>query len=247
MEFSKSDLKHLRNEFHDKFYWGVIEDNNDPNKQGRYKVRLLGVDTPNTTSLPTSSLPWARSVNTAGLISGIGFERTYRTGTYCLVVLINDDRNTPVILGCVEGDQSTSIDIYKDPNKKYPISGQKDYELSDTTSFKLKNENAKIVVDDGITLEQNDGNKIRIESETITVTHKSGTSIEIDSEGNININCKKYKIQNDQAEVIDLLIQWIEELISAQMVGNLGAPTAWIPSHPTKWSEIKSKLESFKQ
>lgn len=40
-------------------YFGVIEDNNDPQKMGRCKVRIVGVHPEDKDILPTEHLPWA--------------------------------------------------------------------------------------------------------------------------------------------------------------------------------------------
>jgi len=44
-----------------KFYWfyGVVEDRNDPEQLGRVKVRILGVHDKNKDFIPTEDLPWA--------------------------------------------------------------------------------------------------------------------------------------------------------------------------------------------
>ena len=45
----------------DGFAWfvGVVEDRDDPDQQGRVRVRCLGHHTENITELPTTDLPWA--------------------------------------------------------------------------------------------------------------------------------------------------------------------------------------------
>jgi len=44
----------------DNFVWwyGVVEDNNDPLKTGRCKVRIFGWHSENLNEMPTSDLPW---------------------------------------------------------------------------------------------------------------------------------------------------------------------------------------------
>ena len=43
------------------FCWwqGVVEDRNDPEQFGRYRVRIIGYHTLDKAVLPTESLPWA--------------------------------------------------------------------------------------------------------------------------------------------------------------------------------------------
>lgn len=45
------------------WFYGVVEDNNDPAKLGRAKVRIFGWHTDNLKELPTADLPWAQPLN----------------------------------------------------------------------------------------------------------------------------------------------------------------------------------------
>jgi len=45
------------------WWYGVVEDVNDPAKLGRAKVRIFGHHTDNLAELPTKDLPWAAAVN----------------------------------------------------------------------------------------------------------------------------------------------------------------------------------------
>lgn len=56
-------------------YWfiGVVEDNLDPEKSGRVRVRCFGIHTESLTKIPTDSLPWALvGVSTNSSSSDIG-------------------------------------------------------------------------------------------------------------------------------------------------------------------------------
>lgn len=62
------------------FYWwfGVVEDRNDPLRLGRCRVRIIGYHTEDSETLPTEDLPWALPVmpaNSAGS-SGVGWSPT---------------------------------------------------------------------------------------------------------------------------------------------------------------------------
>jgi hypothetical protein len=89
------------------YFFGVVEDRQDPLKTGRLRVRILGHHTENKNTLPTSDLPWALPVLpiTAAGMSGIGSSATgllegswvfgfFRDGTY---------RQEPIILGSLPG------------------------------------------------------------------------------------------------------------------------------------------------
>ena len=62
------------------FYWwfGVVEDRDDPLRLGRCRVRIIGYHTEDNETLPTEDLPWALPVmpaNSAGT-SGVGWSPT---------------------------------------------------------------------------------------------------------------------------------------------------------------------------
>lgn len=62
------------------FYWwfGVVEDRDDPLRLGRCRVRIIGYHTEDNETLPTEDLPWALPVmpaNSAGS-SGVGWSPT---------------------------------------------------------------------------------------------------------------------------------------------------------------------------
>ena len=62
------------------FYWwfGVVEDRNDPLRMGRCRVRILGYHVDDTEILPTEDLPWAMPVMPANSasVSGVGWSPT---------------------------------------------------------------------------------------------------------------------------------------------------------------------------
>ena len=109
------------------YFFGVVEDRQDPLYAGRLRVRIVGTHTQDKNILPTADLPWALCVLpiTASGISGIGFSATgllegswvfgfFRDGSY---------RQEPVILGSLPGRPLELADSSKgfyDPNEIYP-------------------------------------------------------------------------------------------------------------------------------
>jgi hypothetical protein len=109
------------------YFFGVVEDRQDPLYAGRLRVRIVGTHTQDKQALPTADLPWALTVlpSTASGISGIGFSATgllegswvfgfFRDGSY---------RQEPVILGSLPGRPTELADNRKgfyDPNEIYP-------------------------------------------------------------------------------------------------------------------------------
>ena len=109
------------------WFYGVVEDRQDPYQIGRVKVRCFGHHTGNKIDLPTKDLPWAQvmlPVTSAG-ISGIGqtpmglVEGSHVFGFF----RDGEDRQEPVIMGSMPGYPAELADTEKgfyDPNGEYP-------------------------------------------------------------------------------------------------------------------------------
>lgn len=123
-----------------KKYRAVVEDNNDPLKVGRVKVRIFGMHSSNNensdepfNNISTDSLPWAEVEGSTefGLISGIGVSSVLRKGTWVWVRLDHDDFNKPIVTSTIKGVVSESpIGKYSggsgfcDPDEKYPFTSR---------------------------------------------------------------------------------------------------------------------------
>lgn len=89
------------------FYWwfGAVEDRNDPLRLGRCRVRILGYHTADLEILPTEDLPWALPVmpaNSAGT-SGVGWSPTGAVEGSWVVGFFADGENGqhPMFFGTV--------------------------------------------------------------------------------------------------------------------------------------------------
>lgn len=89
--------------FESKFYFGVVEDRNDPLRMGRCKVRIFGIHSDSRELLPTSELPWAIPIQpvTSAAISGIGQSPIGPIpGTWVLLIFIDgSDMQQPAMIG----------------------------------------------------------------------------------------------------------------------------------------------------
>ena len=121
------------------FTWwqGVVEDRNDPDKLGRYKVRIFGYHTNDKITLPTEDLPWSVPMQpvTSAAISGVGTSATGLVEGSTVVGFFADgaDAQIPVIMGswgCMsylpEDENGNVINFdrnvsgFYDPNYVYP-------------------------------------------------------------------------------------------------------------------------------
>ncbi len=106
----------MRNYFDDKitylmdFYKGVVEDNNDPEKLGRVRVRIIGV---HDVDVPTEDLLWVEVMGspTLGGTSGIGWSTVPVKGTYVWLFFEEGHFNHPVVFGTVIGQQTEANDV----------------------------------------------------------------------------------------------------------------------------------------
>ena len=109
------------------WFFGVVEDRQDPLKVGRLRVRIVGVHTQDKQVLPTADLPWSLCVLpiTASGISGIGQSAVGLLEGSWVFGFFRDGhfRQEPLILGSLPGRPTELADNRKgfyDPNEIYP-------------------------------------------------------------------------------------------------------------------------------
>lgn len=175
-----------------KLYRGVIEDNDDPEKLGRCRVRVFGIHTENNELsgkfdyISTEQLPWAEVLQ-MNLVSGVGISSILKKGTWVFIIFDNDDLGFPIILGTCIGKNTQKTDYksgtgFCDPTGKYPLESRSDINsLLDEKYTKL----SVIQTESGhvIELDDSDGDQ------RINISHTSGSNILIDNLGNMIINC----------------------------------------------------------
>ena len=194
------------------WFFGVVEDRNDPVQLGRVRVRCYGWHTDDKNEIPTDSLPWAvpiQDVTSAG-VSGKGKSPTGIVEGSWVIGFFADGQEAqePYIMGTIAGAPKFSADTsrgFHDPNGVYP----KYVDESDVN--KLARGTNTITVDNDSTIgapeasyaakyphnhvtETESGHVIEIDdtagAERIQVFHKSGTLIEIQPSGDIVIQQK---------------------------------------------------------
>lgn len=111
------------------FFWffGVVEDRDDPTFLGRVRVRIFGIHTDNKQQLPTEDLPWAYPVQSIGsaAISGYGEAPVgILPGTHVFGFFRDgQDMQEPVVLGTVAGVPTVAPNPnlgFNDPDGQYP-------------------------------------------------------------------------------------------------------------------------------
>ena len=109
------------------WFYGVVEDRNDPEYLGRVRVRAVGFHTDNKEKLPTTDLPWAQvilPVTSAG-ISGLGQSPSALVEGSWVFGYFRDAEMAQqlMIIGSVPGYSIEEANVNKgfyDPNGIYP-------------------------------------------------------------------------------------------------------------------------------
>lgn len=87
------------------WYVGIVEDTNDPQGQGRVRVRCLGYHTPDRNKLPTQDLPLATVIlpTTSASVAGIGVSSTGLMPNTWVFGFFRDglELQDPVIMGTI--------------------------------------------------------------------------------------------------------------------------------------------------
>lgn len=89
------------------WFFGVVEDRDDPQKLGRVRVRAFGYHSEDKSLIPTNALPWATVMQdvTSSASAGIGQSPTgIEVGTH-IIGFFADGQNaqTPIIMGTLAG------------------------------------------------------------------------------------------------------------------------------------------------
>jgi len=103
------------------FYYGIVENRNDPLKIGRCQVRIVGLHTHDKSILPTSDLPWStplQPVTSAGM-NGIGTSPIGPVeGTTVVIIFADVDQQQPIMMGTLGGvPQSKAAELAEDDSR----------------------------------------------------------------------------------------------------------------------------------
>lgn len=152
------------------FTWfiGEIEDISDPDKMNRVRVRAYGYHENNKSKLATADLPWATVMmpTTSASYKGIGSNHELMVGSW-VVGFFRDGPSAqdPIVMGSIATQTEDVIDI--------PVEAQ----LNPPTNKVHKTEAGHFIEFDNTT-----------DAERINIQHKSGTTININKDGTVEIN-----------------------------------------------------------
>ena len=206
-----------------KFYRGIVVDNNDPEKYGRVRVKLFGLNDQEA----NDNLPWAEVMQPTGLglISGVGLSAVLKQGTWVYVILEENNPEKPIVIGVSTGINELRSDGFSDPDNIYPLPltlGQSDFGQCNINDFSLEN---KGLTDTTITshgvmfnyqtditedsyrdswiLRSEKGLVLEIDdhNEQLKITHPTGTYVVIDKEGSVKVSSQKNIVLNAKKDL----------------------------------------------
>lgn len=167
MRYQPGDIKFAKEKIIGIFR-GVVEDNDDPLKAGRVRVRIWGLHTEVNEKkldvwegIPTDELPWAEPALplVEGSVSGFGMWNVPVQGSHVFIFFEQGEVTHPIYFATVPGIPSSAPDSnegFSDPDETYPLSsllGEPDYNrlsrgVSAGTIVTTKNNNR----DTGVTI-----------------------------------------------------------------------------------------------
>lgn len=105
------------------FYRGVVEDNNDPKKAGRVRVRIFGLHTEKlikteTEGIPVDELPWAEPCFPIyeGSVSGYGMWSIPLQGSHVMLFFENGNPTRPIYFASMPGIPESKLSLLKSEN-----------------------------------------------------------------------------------------------------------------------------------
>lgn len=170
-----------------RWFIGKVEDINDPDRNGRVRVRIQHVHSDNVTNVPTNQLPWATLIMpvTSPSLNGVGISPTgiENGSTVIGFFLDGNECNFPVVLGTIYGTdrpvETIGIDrTFRSEDRigPEPLPAAKNSERIYPNNKILRTRSGHVIeIDD------------TPDYERINIHHRSGTYVEIDSDGRLVI------------------------------------------------------------
>ena len=189
------------------WFFGVVEDRNDPVRLGRVRVRCYGWHTDDKDKIPTEYLPWAQVIQniTSAAVSGKGTSPTGLVeGSWVVGFFLDGTRaQEPVVMGSLAGRPENIADTslgFNDPNGVFPL-----YTDESDVNKLARGTNSISKTPDSVTgepaspyaakypknhvYESESGHVVEIDdtanAERIHIHHKSGTFIEMHPNGDV--------------------------------------------------------------
>lgn len=202
-----------------KLFRCVVEDNRDPLKLGRVRIRVLGVHNPKTKYVKTEELPWSESLGPIDAGNTLGSSTNILRGTWGWCLSLNDSFTEFLFLGTTKGifknlpttDEDGDNIGFRDVLGKFPVRlNEPDNPLTygkplypDITRDRVKvgdyvepkDTSFESTYPDNKVYEDHNGNVLEVDgtpgNPRIRFQHSSGARIEINTKGDIILQSSK--------------------------------------------------------
>jgi hypothetical protein len=182
------------------WWFGIVEDRNDPLNLGRVRVRIFHFHSENKALLPTDQLPWAIIImpGTSASNKKVGVAPTGITlgSTVIGFFLDGNDANQPAVMGTIHGIPDNNKNLHDVSSLARGINSVvKEYDSYEPSSaFAAKYPFNKVI-------ETESGHVVELDDtpgeERLHIFHKRGTYTEINKDGN-----KVDKVVGDHIDII---------------------------------------------
>lgn len=232
-----------------RIYYGVVESRADPLKLGRCKVRVIGIHTEDTKTLPTADLPWAIPLMpiTSASNSGIGISPTGLIEGTWVAVFFSDGESyqEPVILGSLIGKPESSPGVENEVESSTPTSNNSTKSnISSTSNSSTASSNVLKQVETYSKVESKETGESSYSIGAYTSKMESGGNV-----GAINLNdgngasYGKYQmhsgnIRNGSIPTDSTLMQYVNQSEYREEFTGLAPGTT---AFNEKWTEIASR------
>lgn len=193
-----------------RWFFGIVEDRDDPKQIGRLRVRIYNVHpfteggAPDIVSVPTDHLPWATPINSivsAGILGinedGVGLSPTgIMTGTTVFGFFADgNESQVPIVLGTLAGlvgskeenelpKSTIGINSAANLKENTKVSSASPFPGEPVSPYNAKYPYNKVFrTESGHLIEVDD----TVDKERIHIMHKTGTYVEIDRSGQVVI------------------------------------------------------------
>lgn len=204
-------LKNNKKDYSGMSYLGTVEDNNDPEKLGRIKVRIALY-----TDLATEDLPWASPLlGSCGNSPFNGGLNIPETGSQVRVSFPSKDLTAPYYSGAelTEQNRVTLFDEnypnaygYKDSNGNFvkvdKTAGTTQWQHESTTNVQASSDGTiTVAIRGGVTLKLTSYNTFSLDSGPIEIEGLADGTLNVKTESELYMQALKTRINSDNVEI----------------------------------------------
>lgn len=175
----------------DNLYFGFVEDNVDPMKIGRVRVRIVGLHTTNKSDIPTNHLPWYSCILPANVSTSV---KAPAIGAQVILTPLDESLQQFLVLGVVPGiteEPDTSRLARNESINETIVQTKHDNKLSGDITEPDPLDTYGAIYPSNFAWQTPGGHVIELDDTTgferIQIYHQAGSFIEITADGTLTI------------------------------------------------------------